>query len=670
MSNQKCPSIFKRICIVAFMGLIGVMSPINSSIVVAQRYSSPVTQDDPISITKDLLNVPKKENGIADKKAVQGIENTLSADWPSIVNGNFEQGQYVGWGEYSTHGWDLVLPNGYMPVSPHTGSWATWLGGEDNDTSYIYQNNINLSTSASATLQLWYWIASQDVCGRDYGYIQINTTTVYTWNLCSSKNTGRWVKLKLNLNAYVGQTVNLTIKAVTDMYLNSNLFIDDVTLISSWVGGVNVSSDKNVVAVGRPHVGAEVASYDGFSSGNLNSYVPMLFKDAFGGSYDSALYIQNTHETNSANITIKYYDNTGSLNCTKADTIAPLASKGYWLPSTNCDSGSLPAGWVGGVVVTSDQPVVAVGRPHIGGEVMTYNGFTGGSTTSYIPMLFKGAFGGSYNSAFYIQNTHDTNSANVTIKYYDNTGSLNCTKSDTITSLSSKGYWLPSAICDSGSLPAGWVGGVVVTSDQPIVAVGRPHIGAQVTTYTGFTGGNLSSYVPMLFKGAFGGSYDSAFYIQNTHDTNSANVIIKYYDNTGVLNCTKSDTIAPLASKGYWLPSATCDSGSLPAGWVGGVVVTSDQPVVAVGRPHIGAQVTTYNGFTGGSPKASLPMLFKDAFGGSYDLAVYVQNTEATSASVTLEFYDTNGTLSCSVTDTIPALSTLGYWIPSITCDP
>jgi hypothetical protein len=418
------------------------------------------------------------------------------------------------------------------------------------------------------------------------------------------------------------------------------------------VGGVSISSDKKVVAVGRPHIGDEVASYDGFASGSLTSYVPMLFNNAYG-SYNSALYVQNV-ASNAASITIKYYDSEGNLKCTKNDTVDPLSSKGYWVPSETC----LPDGWVGGAMVTSNQPIVTVGRPHVGNEVMTYNGFTGGSLVSYIPMLFNNTWG-SYNSAFYIQNVHDTYTANVTIKYYDNNGNLKCTKDDTIKPLASKGYWVPSETC----LPDGWVGGVVVTSDQPIVGVGRPHIGTQVTTYNGFTAGTINSYIPMLFNNTWG-SYNAAFYLQNTAG-NDAHVTIKYYSNLGTLNCTQTDTISSLASKGYWVPSATC----LPDGWVGGAVVTSDQPVVGVGRPHIGAQVTTYNGFTAGNPNAYLPMLFNNTWG-SYNSAFYIQNTENSQATVTLKFYDTTGHLSCTRQDTIAALSTLGYWVPSVTCNP
>jgi hypothetical protein len=59
--------------------------------------------------------------------------------------------------------------------------------------------------------------------------------------------------------------------------------------------------------------------------------------------------------------------------------------------------------------------------------------------------------------------------------------------------------------------------------------------------------------------------------------------------------------------------------------------------------------VTTYNGFTAGSPNAYLPMQFKSAYGGSYDSAFYVQNTENGPATVTVKFYDTAGNLTCTV---------------------
>ncbi|PWH11895.1 MAG: hypothetical protein DDG60_15680 [Anaerolineae bacterium] len=361
-------------------------------------------------------------------------------------------------------------------------------------------------------------------------------------------------------------------------------------LPASWVGGAYITSVQPIIAVGRPHIASEVMTYTGFSTGAKEMYLPMLFKNAFGGAYKSAFYVQNVDPTNIANISVEFYDQNGVSIYTVNDTINPLASKGWWLPSLS----SLPDNWVGSAVVRSNRDIVTVGRPHAGSEVMTYNGFISGNTTSYLPMLFKNAFtGGTYKSAFYIQNVDDWNSANVTIRYYNDAGTLNCTIIETIAPMASRGYWLPSVGC----LPDGWIGGVEVTSNRSVVLVGRPHIDTQITTYNGFSDGSTVSFVPMLFKNAFGGTYKSAFYIQNLSSTASANITIKYYNNLGTLGCSVTDTIPRLASKGYWLPSVTC----LLNGWVGGVVITSNEPIVTVGRPHIGTQVTTYAGFSSGS---------------------------------------------------------------------
>jgi hypothetical protein len=62
-------------------------------------------------------------------------------------------------------------------------------------------------------------------------------------------------------------------------------------------------------------------------------------------------------------------------------------------------------------------------------------------------------------------------------------------------------------------------------------------------------------------------------------------------------------------------------------------------------------------------------MMFKGAYGGTYNSAFYIQNTATTAATVTLKFYDTNGNLSCTRIDTIAPLSTLSYWLPTVVCN-
>lgn len=148
-----------------------------------------------------------------------------------VPNGDFEQGPVI-WTEYSTHGWDLIVTDFPGSVTPHSGSWAVWLGGDFDDISYV-QQQVTVP-SGCPYLAYWHWIASQDYCGYDFGGVIINGSTVVdVYNLCSSANTGGWVKHVVNLSSYAGQSVSLQIRVETDGSLNSNLFVDDVAFQAS-----------------------------------------------------------------------------------------------------------------------------------------------------------------------------------------------------------------------------------------------------------------------------------------------------------------------------------------------------------------------------------------------------------------------------------------------------
>jgi hypothetical protein len=63
-------------------------------------------------------------------------------------------------------------------------------------------------------------------------------------------------------------------------------------------------------------------------------------------------------------------------------------------------------------------------------------------------------------------------------------------------------------------------------------------------------------------------------------------------------------------------------------------------------------------------------MLFKNMWS-VYNSALTVQNIDlGNTANITIDFYDVNGNLSCTRTDSIPALGTIGYWMPDLTCSP
>ena len=147
-----------------------------------------------------------------------------------LVNGDFESGP-TGWVEYSWNGWNLILPASSLLVTPYSGSWAVWLGGDYDEISYI-QQQVTVP-AGSPYLAYWHWLASEDICGWDFGSVIINSTIVDVYDLCESTHTGGWAKHVINLSAYAGQSVSLQIRAETDSSLNSNLFIDDVSFQAS-----------------------------------------------------------------------------------------------------------------------------------------------------------------------------------------------------------------------------------------------------------------------------------------------------------------------------------------------------------------------------------------------------------------------------------------------------
>jgi hypothetical protein len=151
----------------------------------------------------------------------------------SLLNGDFESGP-INWTEFSSNGWELILQDSAMPnpVYAHSGIWAVWLGGSDDEISYIEQTVT--VPPASPHFTYWHWIDSEDACGSDYGAALVNGSTIVdVYNLCSAENTSGWVLHSVDLSAYAGQTIALQIRVETDEAWISNVYVDDVSFESS-----------------------------------------------------------------------------------------------------------------------------------------------------------------------------------------------------------------------------------------------------------------------------------------------------------------------------------------------------------------------------------------------------------------------------------------------------
>ena len=159
-----------------------------------------------------------------------------------LTNGGFEQGLTF-WHEYSLWGYPSIMPKEYLPIQPHSGDWAVWLGGAYNEINGIWQA-VHVP-SGNPVLSFYYWIASEDACGYDLALVSVNLEEVVdSFWLCTATNTNGWVLRQVDLSAYAGQNIELDIVVGTDDYLNSNLFIDDVTLTDSAVVPLEVNGES------------------------------------------------------------------------------------------------------------------------------------------------------------------------------------------------------------------------------------------------------------------------------------------------------------------------------------------------------------------------------------------------------------------------------------------
>jgi hypothetical protein len=198
----------------------------------AQEPLPPRPSGDAATFSKSEAGLSLKAGDSQQPLSLQSGE-LVTATTP-LVNGDFEQGRFVGWTEFSTHGYPLVLSSPTdLPIPAHSGGWGVWLGGDVSEVSAISQN---ITIISPTTLRLWYLIGSQEpTCGQDVGYVKLDATIIQTWNLCESTDMSGWAALDLNLNAYNGQTVTLNIQAITNNDVdNSNLFIDDVSLYQTF----------------------------------------------------------------------------------------------------------------------------------------------------------------------------------------------------------------------------------------------------------------------------------------------------------------------------------------------------------------------------------------------------------------------------------------------------
>jgi len=368
------------------------------------------------------------------------------------------------------------------------------------------------------------------------------------------------------------------------------------------------------------------------------------------GTWTGSSQVQNLG-TGNATILIEYYDQNGNLVTSVTFTdVAPGASINVY----NTALASLPDGFIGSAVVSSDQPIAAIGN-----ETVLYGAAIGGSSYSgvsesetsdvvYAPLVMKKYGGSQWSTQLAVQNTGAA-STTVTIYYYDSTGSVvsGATESQALAAYGSAVF----DQLDNAGLSDGFIGSAKIsaaTASDTIAMVVNEITGTRLVTYNGFYEGSMEVYLPLVMLHYGGSDWVTSFQVMNL-GSSDANVTIEYYaqgattpTKTVNYNGTDNPLIAPMAAINRYQPGVDADLG---AGFIGSVKVISNnsQPLVAIGNEatlRVGMSASTsYNGFGGGSTQVSLPLIMLNYGGSNWVTSFQVMNVGSADANVTVEYY-------------------------------
>lgn len=253
-------------------------------------------------------------------------------------------------------------------------------------------------------------------------------------------------------------------------------------------------------------------------------------------TYESSIQVRNLTST-AGTITLTFYDLSGTIVGTPlTDSIAANETKSYYRSTM-----PVASGFNGSVVISSDVQIAAmsnlVGLDAASAPISyaAYSGFSGGSTSAYLPTLFKDNYG--YNTFFYVQNTGAASTA-VNIAYSDGTTA----------NIAEIAPGQSVIVSQKTETHAPKVFSATLTSTAAPIAVTVVEEGSTLFSYTGFGSGAVNPLMPLINQNNYG--YFTGVQIMNT-GTASTVVTVSYTPSMSGTACYETRTLAAGTSKTF-----------------------------------------------------------------------------------------------------------------------
>lgn len=319
---------------------------------------------------------------------------------------------------------------------------------------------------------------------------------------------------------------------------------------------------------------------------------------AYNVAFSTTIAYQNVGDDTASDINVLLYDS--PTDTTPDNWHAPVLPAGG---STQVLVGDIVGGtFNGAAVLTADQPMAATlvqVPPALGTEPRSRNtpvsnGFSNGSETVMIPTILKNYGQFRQITKLGIQNAGGS-AVDVTLKIFGTSTTPVTTRTYNLQPNAGQHVDIASisqlANGFSGSATVETVGGSIVASAMELDANGY---GSKA--FEGVTSGSLTNYMPTALCRYNGQT--SYYAIQNVSTTDNANITVRWSNGRTVTR----NGVRPFNK----VSISGCES-SNPSRFLGSATITSNQPIVVMGKIQGGGLTTAHVGFAEGVAKVALP---------------------------------------------------------------
>ena len=176
-------------------------------------------------------------DGEIDKAPVLngGGDGEGSAPAGDFINGDFEQGPGVGWGEEPA---GLIVPASDLGVSAVSGTFVGWLGYAQDDRQAARLSQTVVVPDAPVALGFYSWLHSEESCDPPWwdtmGMYANGEPLLVNERVCTNDSQDGWTQLNsFDVSAYAGQTVTFSweISSTYGDPLASMIILDDVQFL-------------------------------------------------------------------------------------------------------------------------------------------------------------------------------------------------------------------------------------------------------------------------------------------------------------------------------------------------------------------------------------------------------------------------------------------------------